>query len=137
MYDNNLFMKKTLPLLFIALLLSSCAEKDQFEASVLKQMQADKDLKDYSLDPEDMTSCIMDLTAKKMPGLFPYDPRRKAYYTGLSKLISVMESENPQKTLQEGQEAFPSKKDAMRAMMNYTEAEMDCIASLLAKQEPQ
>lgn len=130
-------MKKTLPLILITLLISACAEKEQFEQAVLKQMQAEKDLKDYNLDPEDMTSCIMDLTAKKMPGMFPYDPRRKAYYTGLSKLISVMVSDNPQKTLQEGQEAFASKKEAMQAMMNYTASEMDCIASLLAKQEPE
>ena len=129
-------MKKILLLILSTLLLAACAEKNQFEETVLKQMQAEQDIKDYKLDPEEMTSCIMDLTAKKLPGFFPYDPRRKTYYLGLSKLISVHNSEYPQKTLQEGQEAFPSKKEAMQAMMNYSQAVMDCIASLLNKQEP-
>ena len=129
-------MKKILLLILSTLLLAACAEKNQFEETVLKQMQAEQDIKDYKLDPEEMTSCIMDLTAKKMPGIFPYDPRRKPYYTGLSKLISVKDSEYPQKTLQEGQEAFASKKEAMQAMMNYSQAVMDCIATLLNKQEP-
>ena len=128
-------MKKLLLFFCSVVLLSACAEKIQFEQTVLEQMQKEQDVKDYHLDPQLMAECVIDMTSKKMPGLFPIEPRRKNYYIGITKLINIKESDNPGKELQEARGYFDSPKDAMQAMMNYSENIMECLAALIAGTE--
>jgi len=55
-------MKKLLLISLSALLLSGCADKKQYEETVLEQMQLEKDIKDYKLSPERMAKCVVDTT---------------------------------------------------------------------------
>ena len=131
---TTIAMKKFLLISLSALLLTACSEeKKQFVQAVSEQMQNDQDIKDYDLDPEKMTECVVDLVTQKMPGLFPFDPRRQPYYVGYSKLISVKQSENPKQSLLEVQEAFGSKKATMQALMNYSESVMTCVTALVSE----
>lgn len=130
-------MKKLLLILFFGIFLSGCSfeEKNQFEQAVLEQMQEDPDLKDYKIDPERMTKCVVDVTSKKMPGWFPWDPKRGPYYIGYSKLISVSKSEDPKKAIEEATEIFGSAKEVMQARMNYSQSVMDCLTSMVLETE--
>ena len=62
---------KYLLMLSIVLALSGCAEKQEFEQVVLEKMKIEKDIKDYKIDPEEMTKCVTSKTAMKMDGIFP------------------------------------------------------------------
>ena len=126
----GLYMKKSLLILVSALFINACAEKNQYEQAVLKQVSKDPDIKDYNIEPEDMMDCVVAMTSKKMPGLFPMEPRRKAYYLGMAKMLSVSESSNPKKTLEEGRAHFESPKIAVQAMSNYFESTGNCLAAL-------
>ena len=126
-------MKKLLLFFCSVFLLSACAEKNQFEQAVLEQMQQEQDVKDYHLDPQRMAQCVIDMTSRNMPGFLPIEPRRKNYYIGITKLITLKESDNPGKELQEARGYFDSPKDAMQAMMNYSQNIMECLAALIAE----
>jgi hypothetical protein len=130
----GIFMKKLLPLLLSALLLTACSdEKKQFEQTVLERMQTDKDIKDYHLDPETITRCVVDLTSDHMPGIFPFDPRRKSYYIGYSKMLSLEKSEDPKTVLEELQKIFGSSKAVADAHRYYSESVMECVDNLVTK----
>ena len=92
-------MKKLLLICTATLFLTACADKASYEAAVLKEMQAEKDLKDYKLDPEDMTKCVVELSAKKMPGIFPFDPDRLSSYQKYTKMLSIRTIDDKQKML--------------------------------------
>jgi hypothetical protein len=130
-------MKKPLLILVFALFFSACAEKDQYEQAVFQQVSNDPDIKDYNIDPEAMTTCIVNLSSKKMPGILPIEPKRKKYYLGLAKMISARESSNPKQTLEEGRAHFDSPKIAMQAMMNHSESSGNCMAALTVQTEPE
>lgn len=128
-------MTKHLLLALAVLLLPACAEKNQYEQAVLEQMQADPDIKDYHLDPEEMTSCVVDMTSKKMPGIFPFEPRRKPYYIGYTRMLTLKQSEDPKKVLSELTELFGSSKELARAHRNYADSVLFCIQSLVSESE--
>lgn len=130
-------MKKLLLILLSGLFLTGCSydEKNQFEAAVLEQMKTDPDLKDYNIDPERMTECVVDVASKKMPGWFPLDPQKGPYYIGYSKLISVSKSDDPKKIIEETTEIFGSPKEVMQAKMNYSQSVMDCLTSMVLETE--
>lgn len=130
-------MKKILLVTFATLILSGCAEKSQYEQAILEQIQQDQDIKDYKLDPETMVQCIVDLSSKNMPGIFAYDPKRLQAYRNYSKMLTVGKSEHPEQVLAELRIDFGSPKALAEAHSNYTESVMECIASLLAKTEPE
>jgi hypothetical protein len=127
-------MKKIVLLSISALLLTACSEeKKQFQQAVLQQMQADKDIKDYHLDPETVTRCVVDLTSNHMPGFFSFDPRRKPYYIGYTKMLALQKSTDPKAELQELQTIFGSSKGVADAHQNYSESVMECVQSLVGK----
>ncbi|MGR8935072.1 MAG: hypothetical protein ACU837_11880 [Gammaproteobacteria bacterium] len=127
-------MKRLLLLIISALLLTACSEeKKQFEQTVLQRMQTDKDIKDYHLDPETMTRCVVDLTSRHMPGFFAFDPRRKPYYVGYSKMLGLEHSKDPKALLQELQTIFGSGKGVADAHRNYSDSVMECIENLVTK----
>jgi hypothetical protein len=131
-----MFMKKILLLSISALLLTACSEeKKQFEQAVLQRMQTDKDIKDYRLDPETVTRCVVDLTAHHMPGIFFFDPRRKPFYAGYSKMLALEQSKEPKVVLQELQSVFGSAKGVADAHRHYSESVMECVQSLVSKAE--
>ncbi|MGR9117495.1 MAG: hypothetical protein ACU85E_17245 [Gammaproteobacteria bacterium] len=129
-------MKKIILIALTAVLMPGCAEKSQYEQTVQEQMQQDQDIKDYKLDPETMTKCVVDLTSSKMPGIFPYDPKRLEAYRNYSKMLTLNKAENPEQILAELRNDFGSPKGLADAHSNYTQSVLECIASLLAETEP-
>jgi len=130
-------MKKILLLCTSALFLTACADKQQYEAAVLAEMQAEQDVKDYKLEPEQMADCIVDLSSKKMPGVFAFDPDRLMAYQNYTKMLLMHTVKDKQKMLEELRQVFGSPKDLAAAHSNYTESVMDCLAAIIKKSEPE
>ncbi len=128
-------MKKIAISCLFALLLTGCSDKNAYEQQVLEQMKADQDIKDYHLAPEDMTSCVMDTSSRKMPGLFPLDPERLTAYRNYAKLLQFRTTDNKQQALEDLRNSFGSGKALAEANSNYTESVMSCLASLSSKTE--
>ncbi len=125
-------MKKIIVLGFTAALLSGCADKQQYEAAVLEQVKEDKDLADYKVDNDSMVECVVDLSSKKMPGSFPFDPARLMAYRNYAKMLNLTKSEDPMKTLQELRTDFGSPLALAEARSNFSNSIMECMASILS-----
>lgn len=122
---------------FVLMLLAGCAEKQQYEAAVLEQMKQDKDIKDYKLEVDTMTECVVTESSKKMPGLFAFDPEKLTAYKNYTKMLEMNKSQDIKKALEELREQFGSAKNLAEAHASYTESVMYCIAGLLTSTEPQ
>lgn len=122
-------MKKILILCASALLLTSCADKEQYTQAVLAEMQSEQDVKDYNIDPEDMAECIVETSSKNMPGSFPLDPDRMMAYRNYARMVSMSTSsaKDKKKTFEELRSLFASPKELGDAHSNYTESVMTCI----------
>ncbi len=130
-------MKKLLLICTATLFLTACADKANYEAAILKEMQAEKDVKDYKLDPEDMAACVLETSSKKMPGIFPLDPDRLSSYQKYTKMLSMRTLDDKQKMLEELRTLFGSPKELAAAHSNYTISVMDCFAGVIKKSEPE
>ena len=128
-------MKKILLLCSTVVFLSGCADKQQYEQAVLERMKTEKDAADYNIDPQYMTDCIVDLSSKKMPGIFVYDPYRLKAYRNYAKMLNVTKTEDPKKTLEELRQDFGSPKKLAEAHANYTESVMNCFAAIIMESE--
>lgn len=131
-------MNKKNPLLLLALVtvfLSGCADKKQYEAAILAQMQTEQDIKDYKLDPQLMTDCMVQTTSKKMPGLFPTDPDRIKAYQGYIKMLSLNKSQNPQQVMNELRDAFGSPQGLLDAHNNYAQSMVECQTGFISNAE--
>jgi len=128
-------MKKILLICASTLFLTACADKQQYEQAVLAQMQTEQDLKDYKIEPEHMTDCVVDLSSKGMPGAFAYDPDRFIAYQNYSKMLSMSTAKDKQKKLEELRSLFGSPRDLAAAHANYTESVMNCLASIIMESE--
>lgn len=128
-------MKKLLLISLSTLLLAGCADKQQYEQTVLEQMQLEKDIKDYKLSPERMAKCVVDTTSKNMPGVIDLDPKRLIAYRNYTKMLTLSSSKDPKKTLDELRTDFGSAKELAEAHANYTESQMDCLAALIGESE--
>ncbi len=126
-------MKKIILLTLLATALSGCADRDQYEQAILIDIDKDQDIKDYKLGVEDMASCIVEQSAKNMPGMFPLDPDRMMAYRNYAKMLTLKESEDPQKTLEELKVSFGSAKAMSDAHNNYTQSVMSCVETLVQK----
>lgn len=127
-------MKKYL-LIIVALLLSACADKNQYQEAVLAQMQKEKDLKDYSITPEYITDCVVELSSRRMPGLFDLDPERMTAYRNYTKMLNVMNAEDPKKTMEQLRTDFGSPKALADAHANYAESLLECYTTVVSKTE--
>jgi len=127
-------MKKIL-LLVVAASLFGCAERNEYKQAVLEQMKNDQDIKDYKIDPEIMMSCVVDTSAKKMPGLLPIDPERRQAYKNYVRMIQLNKSEDPKALLDELRTAFGSPKDLADAHSNYSESVVECVSGLVTNEE--
>jgi len=82
-----------------------------------------------------MADCVVDLSAKNMPGMFPFDPDRMTAYQNYTKMLNLHNSEDPKKTLEELRQAFGSPKALADAHANYTESIMNCYAAIIMEKE--
>lgn len=130
-------MKKLLLISLSALFLTACADKNQYKEAVLAEMQKEKDLKDYKIDPGHITDCVVDLTTKKMPGLFAFDPERMTAYRNYAAMLTLTKSEDPQKTLNQLVKDFGSPKALADARLNYSESIGTCVAAVIGESEEQ
>lgn len=128
-------MKKLIALIAAGLLLTACTDKNNYEQAVLEEVKKEKDLQDYKITPEHMTSCVVDLSSKNMPGIIPVDPSRMQAYRSYTKMLKLSESSDPQKYLAELRTEFGSPKALADAHSNYTQSYMDCIAAIIAESD--
>ena len=128
-------MKKILLICVAAISLTACADKQQYEEAVLAEMKNEQDVKDYKISPETMTQCVVELSSKKMPGSFAFDPERLTAYKNYTKMLSMRTVEDKQGMLEELRTIFGSPKALANAHSNYTESMMNCIASVIMQSE--
>ncbi len=127
-------MKKILLLPLAALLLSGCADKNNYEAAVLAELQRDTkttETRDYKVPPEKMATCIVESSSKNMAGVFALDPARLTAYRNYTKMLTLAQSKDPKKTMEELQTDFGSAKELVAARSNYTESELECLSSFV------
>ena len=120
-------MKKILLICIAVLLLPACADQQQYEQAVLANMETDQDIKDYNMDPEDMADCVVDISAKSMPGVFTYDPERMTSFRNYAKMLSMNTVVDKKKMLDELRSLFGSPKALAEAHRNYAESVMRCL----------
>ena len=132
-------MKKLIVIAVSAFLLSACAEKEQYEKAVLAEVKRDQegDTKKYNIDTERMAKCVVDTSSRNMPGLFPLDPARREAYRNYTKMLTLTQSQDPKKTLEELRKDFGSPKALSDAHNNFAESMMDCYSALINETESQ
>ncbi len=116
-------------------ILTGCSEKAEYEQAVLEQMQREKDIKDYNIDPKEMVQCVVMTSSKEMPGMIPIDPQRKQAYINYTRMLKLTESEDPKKTLEELRRDFGSPKALADAHANYAESVVECMSGLVTGAE--
>jgi hypothetical protein len=131
-------MKKTIILLLCTLFLTACADKNNYQTAVLEQMKKDQDVKDYKIDPEYITQCIVESSTKNMPGMFPFDPERLTAYRNYVKMIQPLTtSKDPKAVIEELRKDFGSPKALADAHSNYAESVTECISAVTTEGEKQ
>lgn len=131
-------MKKLIITSLCGLLLTGCfEEKSYFQQAVFTQLKNDQDIKDYALDPDEMTQCVVDIVAKRMPGFTSFDPKRQPIYAGYTKLIMLKSANKPLDVLTELREVFGSGVAVAKAQLNYSESVFACFQSLVSKTDPE
>lgn len=130
-------MKKLILICASALLLTACSEKNQYEEAVLAQMEKEQDIKDYNIDPQEMTDCVVESTSKNMPGFFPFDVEKLTAYQNYTKMLSMNNSKDKKKSFEELRSVFGSPKELGDAHSNYTESQMTCINIFIQRSEDQ
>ncbi len=131
-------MKKIL-LLGVALLLSGCADKNNYEAAVLTELERDAktaDAKEYKMPLDKLAACIVETSAKNMPGIFALDPQRLTAYRHYTKMLTLSQSPDPKKTMEELRSDFGSPKELAAARSNYIESHLECMAMFVGGDEP-
>ncbi|MCQ8129321.1 hypothetical protein [Methylomonas rivi] len=116
-------------------ILAGCSEKAEYEQAVLQQMQKEKDIKDYNIEPEKMVECVVVTSSKDMPGMVPIDPQRKQAYINYTKMLRLNEAEDPKKMLEELRNDFGSPKALAEAHANYAESVVECMSGLVTGTE--
>ncbi len=127
-------MKKFL-LVFVAVFVTGCAEKAEYEQAVMEQMVKDKDIIDYKIAPESMVDCVVTTSSQKMPGLVPIDPSRRQAYINYTKMLKLNESEDPKKTMEELRADFGSPRALAEAHAVYAESVVQCLSGLVTSEE--
>jgi hypothetical protein len=132
-------MKKLFLLSFAALLLSGCADKANYEAAVLTELERDAktaDAKEYKLPLDKLAACIVATSAQGMPGLFELDPARLTAYRHYTKMLTLPQSADPKKTMEELRQDFGSPQQLTAARSNYIESHMECMATFINGDDP-
>ena len=146
-------MKKLL-LLSAILLLTACADKNQYKEAVLAQMhkeqqlQKEQGLKEYQIPVEELTSCVVDSSSSKMPGVFAFDPARLMAYRNYTKMLAfrnyakeltVTKVADPKQALETARKQliadFGDGLALNNAMSNYAESLEGCYSAIISKSE--
>jgi hypothetical protein len=128
-------MKKKLLIVLCALLLTACADKNQYEQAVLEQMQKEQDIKDYKISPEDMAKCVVAQTSENMPGVFAFDPTRLTAYRNYARMLSSAVPKDPKLEMEQLRADFGSPAALAEAHSNYTEGVVECYSVAVSKTE--
>lgn len=134
-------MKKILLIALAPFLLTACADKQKFQDAVLARVQKDQKLqeeqhlKEYKIDLERLTRCVVDTSSAKMPGIFPFDPTRMMAYRNYAKMLTLDTSADPKKALEELRTDFGSPKGLAEANSNFTESMLDCYSAMVSETE--
>jgi len=126
---------KKIVLVIMAVSLVGCSEKQQYEQAVLEQLKKEKDVADYKIDLNEMTECVVKTSSINMPGLFLADPQRLVAYKNYAKMLSIKNSSDPKKTIEELRVEFGSPKALADANANYTESVVECMSGLITSTE--
>jgi hypothetical protein len=139
-------MKKLILVVFSILLIGCGDEKAQYQEHVFNLMKGDQDLVDYSLDPGEMSRCVVDVSGKKMPGPFYWDPRRASVYKAYTKIVKfklnignfseqlfTMDEVTPKLTMDSLKREFGSAQGMADAHRNFSESVLICFESLTFK----
>jgi hypothetical protein len=132
-------MKKLVLICLSTLLLSACADQENYQQAVLEQVKADqeaeikadKNAKEYKIDPQQIAECIVDVSSREMPGLFPLDPVRTKAYRNYAKMLTLTKAKDPKKVMIELRSDFGSARALSDAHTNYAESTMECLTSIL------
>jgi hypothetical protein len=128
-------MKKIVLISIATLMFTGCSDKNNYNAAVLAELSRDQKVegaKEYNVPQDKMADCIVEASAKNMDGIFAFDPARLTAYRNYTKMLTLTQSEDPKKTLDELREAFGSAKNLMEARNNYTESELECLTLFVA-----
>lgn len=127
-------MKKLLIAMLAATALIACGrqEKLTLEQALLEKMQADSDLKDYKIDPQEMTECVIAEISKSLP-VMPLDNQRGLYFEAYAKFVSAT---NPTKAIEDAVPLFGSIKEARVAALSITDHIMYCMERLMDQRQP-
>ncbi|MEI6744695.1 MAG: hypothetical protein WCL34_01955 [Methylococcaceae bacterium] len=128
-------MKKIVLISIVTLMFTGCSDKNNYNAAVLAELSRDQKVegaKEYNVPQDKMADCIVEASAKNMDGIFAFDPARLTAYRNYTKMLTLTQSEDPKKTLDELREAFGSAKNLMEARNNYTESELECLTLFVA-----
>jgi hypothetical protein len=128
-------MKKKLLIVLCALLLTACADKNQYEQAVLEQMQKEQDIKDYKISSEDMAKCVVAQTSENMPGVFAFDPTRLTAYRNYARMLSLAVPKDPKAEMEQLRTDFGSPAALAEAHANYTESVVECYSVAVSKTE--
>ncbi|WKJ90863.1 hypothetical protein QZJ86_01665 [Methylomonas montana] len=126
---------KKLSVILAVLVLAGCAEKEEYQNAVLKQMEQDKDIKDYGITPETMVKCVVEESSNDMPGFFLLDPERREAYKNYAKMLDLTNSKDPKKTLEDLRGSFGDPKSLADAHANYVESVVECMSGLVTNTE--
>lgn len=136
----TLLMKKRILVILSVLMVTACADKQQYEQAVLDEVKKEQEgegTKAYKFDQERMARCVVDTTSKHMPGAFPLDPARMTAYRNYTKMLTLSQSKDPKKTMEELQKDFGSPKALSEAHSNFADAMMNCYSAMSIETEPE
>jgi hypothetical protein len=126
---------KRLLLVIMVMAIHGCSEKKEYAEAVLEEMKAEKDIKDYKIEPEKIRDCVVETSAQKMPGLGAIDPSRRLAYKNYTKMLQIKSSSDPKKSLEELRAEFGSAKNLADAHANYIESMLACMENLIGMTE--
>lgn len=129
-------MKKIILVLF-ALTLTACADKEQLEQAVLAKMEKEQDVKDYKIDPKDMTKCVIAQMEQSMPGVFRLDPERLTAYRNYAKMINADIAKDPKAELEQLNKDFGSAQALVKARSSYNQGIVECLSAAVTDSEQQ
>ena len=127
-------MKQKLLLALAVMMMTACADKKQYEQAVLEEIkkdQAGEGKKAYQFNTDRMAKCVVETTSKHMPGYFQFDPDRLIAYRNYTKMLTLTESKDPKKTMEELRNDFGSPKALSEAHSNFAEV-VEIIAFRIA-----
>jgi hypothetical protein len=82
-----------------------------------------------------MAECIVEASSQNMHGIFALDPERLMAYRHYTKMLTVAQSPDPKKTMEELRNDFGSVKELVAARSNYVESHMECESSFVVNTE--